>query len=329
MINLILFVNKTDWPWTEEILPFPSTVPNDFPWPKISIVTPSFNQAQYLEETIRSVLLQGYPNLEYIIIDGGSTDGSVEIIKKYEPWLTYWVSEADRGQTYAIQKGMQMVSGEILNWLNSDDYLLPGALIKIGQVYKEKSIKKAIFCGGSKTVDKNGNVISESFTQEVALQENILPQAPPITGGVQASWFITKEAWDNVNGLDTSLNYTMDMDLFYRCYESGCKFFTINETVAVYRKHENTKTLSGWKQSVSEKKRFYHKRLKEVPSKNYKFYRARIRKQLFGNYLSSISSSDNLYSRLYKVLLSIKEYPTVLLQPYQIKRLILIGFNEK
>src|SRR5215469_2917833 len=102
----------TGWPWTIESMPSPPARTDGSPWPTISIVTPSYNQGQFIEETIRSVLLQGYPALEYIIIDGGSTDQSVEIIKKYEPWLTYWISESDRGQSHAINKGFKRATGE-------------------------------------------------------------------------------------------------------------------------------------------------------------------------------------------------------------------------
>src|SRR5688572_28969334 len=93
---------KTGWPWTEETFQLPEAMPDGKRWPRISIVTPSYNQGQFIEETIRSVLLQCYPNLEYIVIDGGSTDDSVEIIEKYKSWLTYWVSEPDKGQVDAI-----------------------------------------------------------------------------------------------------------------------------------------------------------------------------------------------------------------------------------
>jgi glycosyltransferase involved in cell wall biosynthesis len=119
---------KTGWPWTVETPPLPPARPDGSAWPRVSIVTPSYNQGQFIEETIRSVLLQGYPDLEYMIIDGRSTDQSVEIIKKYEPWLTYWVSEKDRGQAHAINKGFARASGEIGGYINSDDFYLPGAL---------------------------------------------------------------------------------------------------------------------------------------------------------------------------------------------------------
>ncbi len=134
-------INKTGWLWDIEIPQFPPTMPDGSLWPKISIVTPSFNQVEYIEETIRSVICQGYPNLEYIIIDGVSTDGSVEIIKKYEDYLTYWVSEPDRGQAHAINKGILKITGDIFGWINSDDLLLPNSLSKVAKTYQDNQDK--------------------------------------------------------------------------------------------------------------------------------------------------------------------------------------------
>ena len=118
----------TGWPWTEGGTLLSLALRGNQEWPRISIVTPSLNQGEFLERTIRSVLLQGYPNLEYIIVDGGSTDGSVATIKKYAPHLAFYVSEPDRGYVHAINKGLRLTTGEIICWLNSDDFYLPGTL---------------------------------------------------------------------------------------------------------------------------------------------------------------------------------------------------------
>src|SRR5665811_68289 len=114
---------KIGWPWTVEPQSLPAIRPDGSSWPPITIITPSYNQGQFIEETIRSVLLQGYPNLEYVIIDGGSSDGSLEVIQKYSPWLAHWVSEPDGGQSQAINKGFARAHGEVIAWLNSDDVL--------------------------------------------------------------------------------------------------------------------------------------------------------------------------------------------------------------
>ena len=129
-------------------------------WPRISIVTPSFNQAPFLEKTIRSVLLQQYPNLQFIIIDGGSQDASVGIIKRYSRWLDYWVSEEDKGQSDALNKGFSLADGEILGWLNSDDYLLPDALFYIAEGFKNNSEALAIVGRGHKVNERGKRIYS-------------------------------------------------------------------------------------------------------------------------------------------------------------------------
>lgn len=116
---------KTGWPWTVESQLPPTTMPNGYPWPRISIVTPSYNQGAFIEETIRSVLLQNYPNLEYIICDGDSTDETKEILEKYSPWLSFWQSKKDRGQGHAINLGFSLASGDYFGWINSDDFYMP------------------------------------------------------------------------------------------------------------------------------------------------------------------------------------------------------------
>ncbi|HAX95810.1 MAG TPA: glycosyltransferase, partial [Prolixibacteraceae bacterium] len=145
-------------------------MPDGSPWPKISVVTPSYNQGQFIEETIRSVLLQGYPNLEYIVMDGGSTDGSVKIIKKYEPWLSYWVSEPDRGQSHAINKGINRAAGEILFWLNSDDLCLPGAFFKAAESFSQYPNQKLVI-GQAQIINQYGEVIGELRSQFTTWEE--------------------------------------------------------------------------------------------------------------------------------------------------------------
>jgi glycosyltransferase involved in cell wall biosynthesis len=128
---------KGGWPWMMSAASLPPTQPDGSPWPRISVVTPSYNQDQFIEETIRSVLLQGYPNLEYIVIDGGSADGSVETIKRYADHLHYWISEKDRGHGHALNKGFEQSSGEIMCWLNSDDMYLPWTFRTVAEIFQK------------------------------------------------------------------------------------------------------------------------------------------------------------------------------------------------
>ncbi|MBK3519932.1 glycosyltransferase family 2 protein [Carboxylicivirga marina] len=205
-------------------------------YPKITIVTPSYNQEEFIERTIRSVINQNYPNLEYIIIDGGSTDGSVDIIKKYEKEISYWVSEPDNGQSEAINKGFSRASGILINWLNSDDELYPGTLHLIAAYYLKNS-DKHVFYGDRTIVDRDGRIIGinegPSFKRSEAKFILKIPQE---------TTFFTKELYYKVGGLNNELHYTMDVDLWYRFLELS-DFVHIPYFLGAYREHNLSKSV--------------------------------------------------------------------------------------
>jgi glycosyltransferase involved in cell wall biosynthesis len=228
---------KTGWPWTEECTKLPDTMPDDKPWPKISIVTPSFNQSKFLEETVRSVIFQGYPNLEYIIIDGGSTDRSVEIIRKYEDKLAYWVSEADRGQSYAVNRGFEKASGQIFGWLNSDDYLLPGTLRIVAEAYSKVPNAGGWF-GGCQRVTPDGTFISVRHPKRLELEG----LADKSTSWImQPACFFAAQAWSTCGPLDTSLSYAMDLDLWLKIAKRY-QIEKVDVVLASARIHQEAKT---------------------------------------------------------------------------------------
>lgn len=212
-------------------------------FPKISIVTPSYNQAEFLERTILSVLNQNYPNLEYIIIDGGSNDGSVEIIKKYEKYLSYWVSEKDRGQSNAINKGFSKVSGDILAWINSDDVYLPNVFEKLSDVFfkKCKNSKYFIIYGNKLVIDHNENIISEYRNVNLKGFEKL----GFIYGGFgisQPSAFWSNELYKASNGVDENLIFCMDNDLFIKFALLKPKYVFLREYIVAFRIHKLSKT---------------------------------------------------------------------------------------
>lgn len=268
--------SKKGWPWTQET-PITSIFANDKNfWPKISIITPSYNQGQFIEETIRSVLLQNYPNIEYIIIDGGSTDGSIEVIRKYERWITYWVSEPDDGQTNAINKGFQKATGEIVAWLNSDDFYTPGALFSVAKAFLEKPNADVIY-GNIKTVGvktlKFPNICLNKYSRKRLFYSNYIPQPAS---------FISINALRKVKFLDERFDYIMDYDLWMRLGKENVIFHYIPKTLAYFRFHRNSKT-------VSQQEKFWWERL-----------------EMFDNILRCESLEPDLahiaYSRIFELL---------------------------
>lgn len=203
--------------------------------PTISIVTPSYNQGKYLEKTIRSVLNQNYPNLEYIIIDGGSTDNSVDIIKKYERHIAYWVSEKDSGQAAAINKGFAKSSGEIFAWLNSDDIYLPGALRSIAYHYQNNT-DSGFYYGHCILLDQDDHITNYLFTCE-------MDAALYMFGAnlFQGAVFWKRELFLKYGCLDENLHYAMEYKLFddFFRYE---KHKYINRALAGLRIHDKSKS---------------------------------------------------------------------------------------
>lgn len=211
---------------------------NDASYPKISIVTVSYNQDKFLERTILSVLNQNYPNMEYIIIDGGSTDNSIEIIKKYAKYFTYWVSEKDQGQADAINKGFIKSSGEILAWLNSDDIYLPDTLSKISMVFKSAS-PCDIFYGNVYEINEDDVVVREIRNTPLPFPQSYLYGG---FGFFQVGVFWKREPFFNVGCLNKNYTCCMDDDLFMRFIEGGYKFRFAREFLGCARLHPLSKT---------------------------------------------------------------------------------------
>ena len=205
--------------------------------PLVSIVTPSFNQATFLEETIQSVLTQDYSNIEYIIIDGGSTDGSVEIIRKYETDLAYWISEPDRGQTDAINKGFAIARGDILAWLNSDDTYLPNAVAQ-AVAFLQSNPETGMVYGDANLIDENGQVIGH-FPARQTNYKKLLQGYVHIP---QQTAFFRASLWQKVGPLDPTFYFAMDYDLWVRLAKVS-KLQYVPKTWANFRLHGSGKSI--------------------------------------------------------------------------------------
>ncbi|GMV78108.1 MAG: hypothetical protein AMXMBFR79_12410 [Chitinophagaceae bacterium] len=226
------------WPYTNAV--DPEIYKGKIDWPKISIVTPSYNQGQFIEETILSVLNQNYPNLEYIIIDGGSTDNTVEIIKKYEDRITYWVSEKDNGQAHAINKGLEKCTGDFFCFINSDDFYCSKAFIELVSLFASEKIVLAYsnvdrVDDDSKNLGRTWEILSLQLTSNIIFRGCPFPQP-----GVM---FRTKTL-KQIKGMDSSFNLSFDYKCFLEVSFLG-QFVQTNMICANFRTHKNQKTYTG------------------------------------------------------------------------------------
>lgn len=222
--------------------------------PKISIITPSYNQGHFLEQTILSTLNQNYPNLEYIIIDGGSTDQSISILEKYTSQLSFWVSEKDYGQSHAINKGFNKATGDIIGWLNSDDILLPNTLDSIANLFIDHN--PAWITGDCIEINEHSEETGRYTTD---LPNTLYDWLNLLARGfsysiIQPATFWTREALDNVGMLNEKWHFSFDHEFFLRLFKYYGSPLYINQPLAAFRIHSQSKTSTSAKIFIKENK---------------------------------------------------------------------------
>jgi glycosyltransferase involved in cell wall biosynthesis len=239
---------RAAWPYAPDpaSLPVPSTMPGGKPWPRITVVTPSYNQGKYIEETILSVLHQGYPNLEYIVMDGGSGDETLAVAAHYRDRIDYFESQRDKGQADAINKGFARATGTILTWLNSDDMLAPGALAAAALAFDRSG---ADMVAGEVHIYRDGRPAQKHLTScgdgPLPLDELLDIDHCWMTGQFfyQPEVMFTREIWDKAGGhLDEGLYHSLDYELWVRLAEAGARLHVIGRPLALFRAHPEQKT---------------------------------------------------------------------------------------
>jgi glycosyltransferase involved in cell wall biosynthesis len=210
-------------------------------YPSISVVIPSFNQGQYIEETLLSVIGQQYPNLEILVIDGGSTDNTVEILEKYSSQISYWHSKPDQGQADAINQGMNLSSGDVVCWLNSDDMYLPGTLLDVGKRFIGRTHESHLIYGAAVTIDQSGKTLESSYQTAAPFEKFKLTYLDFI---VQPSSFWTRTLWERTGMLNIKYNYILDWDWFIRASKLT-EFEYVRKFYSIYRFHPLHKTSNG------------------------------------------------------------------------------------
>lgn len=229
---------KTGWPWTEECPSLEEHTPEGSVWPRITLITPSFNRKEYIEECLRSVLLQGYPNVQSVVIDGGSTDDTVSVLTKYGRWIDTWVSEPDRGPGHAINKGFALADGDIVGFAFSDDLLLPGALAHIGKSYTRTR--------GTIQAASTIHRFEENGVELVVTHRNLTlgTLLGSCSGGIAFSTpglFFPATVLRQIGGFDEALPYGDDLDFVCRAVLTA-RVTYIEQAVAMFRVHPGSRS---------------------------------------------------------------------------------------
>lgn len=223
---------------------------NDRRFPRLSVVIPTLNQGKFLEKSLLSILNQNYPNTEIIVIDGGSTDNTLSIIKNYEKYIYYWESGKDKGQADAINRGFKVATGDFLAWQNSDDVYLPGALSKVAEIIR-KNPSYDVYYSNILVIDENDRVIDAFRVFRFGLFFNLYDD---IVVHNQCAFFRREKVFQ-VGLLDDRFKFCFDLDFVSRIMISGSKLFPINEYLAAFRVHSGSKTskiIDIWKKEKDE-----------------------------------------------------------------------------
>ena len=235
--------HQTGWPWTEDSA---GLAPSEETWPRVSIVIPTYQSGRFLEEALRSALLQAYPDLEILVLDGGSDDETAQILERYDTWLAFWKSEADGGQSDAINQGFARASGEIVTFLGSDDLYLPGTFLDVARRYREQPHCGAVV-GAFQIIDERSRALGAPVSPRIpAPGPQDLTLLDPASWRLhQAATFYTARALDEVGrGVEPALHYTMDRELLFRV----ARRFPIVLATACYglfRRHSESKSVAS------------------------------------------------------------------------------------
>lgn len=267
----------------------------DLSLPKLSIVTPSLNHGHFIEQTIRCILLQGYPNLEYIIIDGGSTDGTVDIIKKYEKHIAYWISESDNGMYDALNKGFARSTGEIMAWSPAGDRYEPSALIVVGNVFQQLQEVEWLTSLYKVKCDEAGNETArykvDGFCGKAFLKGlNFLGGNPYARYMIQQqSTFWRRSLWDKSGAcMDASMKVAGDFELWARFFRNGARLYAVDQPVGVFMSHSGQESVENSDQMLREQTLVFERAGGKHMSRLEGYFRSRVLRRRPFTYFKSI-----------------------------------------